>query len=246
MSNAEADLFDVAILGAGPAGTTVAALLARRGRRVVALEKARHPRFHIGESLLPKNLPILERLGVLDQVRAIGVHKPGAELISPDHAARQSFRFSEALDPDPSFAYQVQRDAFDEILLRNARDAGAEIREGCTVTDVAFGKDTQRVVYTQNTAEAAVLELLKQPTTQERVLGSRTSIIPGVTLNSIVLDDQGLATVDFSHDLVFGLGGSCNVQALQSQIRNTLTQFSSVKDVKILVDGQDAEMTIQP
>ncbi len=155
MSNAEADLFDVAILGAGPAGTTVAALLARRGRRVVALEKARHPRFHIGESLLPKNLPILERLGVLDQVRAIGVHKPGAELISPDHAARQSFRFSEALDPDPSFAYQVQRDAFDEILLRNARDAGAEIREGCTVTDVAFGKDTQRVVYTQNDTEFA-------------------------------------------------------------------------------------------
>jgi flavin-dependent dehydrogenase len=155
MSNAEADLFDVAILGAGPAGTTVAALLARRGRRVVALEKAKHPRFHIGESLLPKNLPILERLGVLDQVRAIGVHKPGAELISPDHAARQSFRFSEALDPDPSFAYQVPRDAFDEILLRNARDAGADIREDCTVADVSFGKDTQRVVYTQNDTEFA-------------------------------------------------------------------------------------------
>jgi len=155
MSNAEADLFDVAILGAGPAGTTVAALLARRGRRVVALEKARHPRFHIGESLLPKNLPILERLGVLDQVRAIGVHKPGAELISPEHAARQSFRFSEALDPDPSFAYQVRRDAFDEILLRNARDAGADIREGCAVTDVGFGNGTQRIVYTQNDSEFA-------------------------------------------------------------------------------------------
>lgn len=150
MSNAEAELFDVAILGAGPAGTTVAALLARRGRRVLALEKATHPRFHIGESLLPKNLPILERLGVLDEVRAIGVYKPGAELISPDHAERQSFRFGEALDPEPPYAYQVHRAAFDEILLRNARRAGADIREGCTVTDVDFGRETQRVVYTQN------------------------------------------------------------------------------------------------
>jgi spore germination protein GerM len=101
-------------------------------------------------------------------------------------------------------------------------------------------------VRTQNTAEAAILELLKQPTTQERVQGSRTSIIPGVVLRSIVLNEDGLATVDFSRDLVFGLGGSCNVQALQSQIRQTLLQFSSVKDVKILIEGEDAEMTIQP
>lgn len=147
MSDSEADLVDVAILGAGPAGTTAAALLAARGRRVVVFEKATHPRFHIGESLLPKNLPILDRLGVLDQVRAIGVYKPGAELISPDHAERQSFRFGEALDPEPPYAYQVHRDAFDTILLNNARAKGADVREGCTVTDVDFGGDAQRVVY---------------------------------------------------------------------------------------------------
>src|SRR5216110_1140364 len=75
-----AEQCDVAVIGGGPVGSTAAALLARRGYRVIALEKAHHPRFHIGESLLPMNLPIFERLGVLAKVRALGVYKRGADL----------------------------------------------------------------------------------------------------------------------------------------------------------------------
>src|SRR5256886_7727824 len=74
-----AEQCDVAVIGGGRAGSTAAALLARRGYRVMALEKAHHPRFHIGESLLPMNLPIFERLGVLEKVRALGVYKRGAD-----------------------------------------------------------------------------------------------------------------------------------------------------------------------
>jgi flavin-dependent dehydrogenase len=67
------ELCDVVVIGGGPAGSTAAAMLARRGHKVIALEKAHHPRFHIGESLLPMNLPLFERLGVSDKVRELGV-----------------------------------------------------------------------------------------------------------------------------------------------------------------------------
>lgn len=153
MNRTESGQYDVAIIGGGPAGATAAAFLALRGRRVLVLEKSAHPRFHIGESLLPKNLPILERLGVLDEIRKIGVYKPGAEFISPDHDHRQSFHFSEALDPNPPHAYQVHRSEFDSILLRNARDKGAEVRERCTVSDVSFGGGTQSVTYRDDGGE---------------------------------------------------------------------------------------------
>jgi flavin-dependent dehydrogenase len=68
---------DVLVIGGGPAGSTISALLARSGKRTVVLEKERFPRFHIGESLLPLNLPLFDRLGVADEVHRIGVYKPG-------------------------------------------------------------------------------------------------------------------------------------------------------------------------
>src|SRR5438270_2827313 len=87
---------DILVIGGGPAGSSAAIVLAERGYRVVQLEKARHPRFHIGESLLPANLPLFERLGVADQVRAIGMQKWGAEFVSPWHGGRaEIFNFEE-------------------------------------------------------------------------------------------------------------------------------------------------------
>ncbi len=130
---------DVLVIGGGPAGSTVAALLAEKGRRVVVLEKERHPRFHIGESLLPMNLPLLERLGVLDQVRAIGVVKYGAEFNSDrHHNGVSTFYFAEALDKRHPYAFQVRRSEFDHILLQNAQAKGAEVHQETRVKDVEF------------------------------------------------------------------------------------------------------------
>jgi flavin-dependent dehydrogenase len=131
-------ILDTLVIGGGPAGSTVAAELAARGRRVTLLEKSRHPRFHIGESLLPANLPLLERLGVAEEVRAIGMQKWGAEFVSAADGRQQIFEFADSWDKSRPFAYQVRRSQFDEILIRNAARRGAEIIEGCRVDGVEF------------------------------------------------------------------------------------------------------------
>ena len=128
---------DVLVIGGGPAGSTAATLLAQRGRKVVMLEKDRHPRFHIGESLLPQTLALFERLGVLAEVERIGVFKPGAEFVAPEGDARSVvFRFADGFDPALTHSYQVRRSELDELLFRNAQRHGVEAHEGVRVTAV--------------------------------------------------------------------------------------------------------------
>jgi flavin-dependent dehydrogenase len=131
-----AELCDVAVIGGGPAGSTAAAMLARRGYKVIALEKAHHPRFHIGESLLPMNLPIFERLGVSDKVRALGVFKPGADFEADNERGYNTYAFSRAIGSSPPHAYQVWRQDFDKMLYEHARECGADAREGHEVMAV--------------------------------------------------------------------------------------------------------------
>lgn len=132
---------DVLVVGGGPAGSTAAALLARQGRQVVLVEKGRHPRFHIGESLLPANAQLFDRLGVRSEVERIGQRKWGIEFVSPDHAHPSFLEFADAWDKTMPYAWQVRRSALDEILFRHAAAAGAHALEGCKVTQVEFGAD---------------------------------------------------------------------------------------------------------
>ena len=142
---------DVLIIGGGPAGSSAAIVLAQRGHRVVQVEKARHPRFHIGESLLPANLPIFERLGVAEQVQAIGMQKWGAEFVSPWHGDRgETFNFAEGWNKSLPFAYQVRRSEFDEILIRRSAQQGAQVLEGCRVRAVERQPDGQMRVEAEN------------------------------------------------------------------------------------------------
>ncbi|CAN5371704.1 NAD(P)/FAD-dependent oxidoreductase [soil metagenome] len=140
-SSSVAEPCEVLVIGGGPAGSTISALLAAQGRQVVMLEKAHHPRFHIGESLLPSNVELFEKLGVREQVEKIGMPKFGIEFVSPDHTHRSYLEFADQFDKTRPFAWQVRRSELDELLFRNAAARGATTIEGCRVREVAFDDD---------------------------------------------------------------------------------------------------------
>jgi flavin-dependent dehydrogenase len=127
---------EILVVGGGPAGSTVAYRLAELGHEVVLLEKDRHPRFHIGESLLPLNVPLFEQLGVLDEVAGIGMPKWGVDFTSPAHKRTVAFAFSDAWDRGQPYSFQVRRSEFDDILLKNAARKGVTVVEGCRVVEV--------------------------------------------------------------------------------------------------------------
>jgi flavin-dependent dehydrogenase len=138
---------DVLIIGGGPAGSTAANLLAQAGHRVRLLEKEIFPRFHIGESLLPIDLPIFARLGVTLPFDRF-IRKDGAEFIDEATGQTATFTFAEGLEGTPKSAYQVERSRFDHELLLCAERHGAEIRQGVAVasvdTDAAEARLTTR------------------------------------------------------------------------------------------------------
>lgn len=128
---------EVLVIGGGPAGSTISWLLKQRGRDVALFEKAQHPRFHIGESLLPMNLPLLERLGVLEQVRKIGMPKYAADFTSGERGGKtQAIYFRDALDKNHPGAFQVRRSEFDQLLFDNAAAAGVNAQQGIKISSV--------------------------------------------------------------------------------------------------------------
>ena len=135
---------DVIIVGCGPAGSTAANLLAQAGRDVLVLEREQFPRFHIGESLLPIDLPLFTRLGL--EIDAPGFQfKQGAEFIDERTGESAFFSFADAMPGTPSHAWQVERAVFDDRLARQAIARGAQVRFGDAVTAIELGADEVNV-----------------------------------------------------------------------------------------------------
>jgi flavin-dependent dehydrogenase len=129
---------EVIIAGGGPGGSVLATRLAQKGRGALVLERDTFPRFHLGESLLPLSLPVLEEIGALAKVDARFLRKHGANFHDSATGRTARFDFGDAFQPRFRHAYQVPRDEFDHLLLEHAREAGADVRERWSVQRVRF------------------------------------------------------------------------------------------------------------
>ena len=127
---------DVIVVGGGPAGTVCATRLVQQGHKVVLLEKATFPRFHLGESLLPHSLPVLEAIGMLPTMEARFLRKYGARFHDDIVHRKERFSFDGAWRADPVYSFEVPRDQFDLALLDHARGAGVDVREQWAVEKI--------------------------------------------------------------------------------------------------------------
>ena len=136
--------YDVLLIGAGPSGSSAAALLAEYGHNVLLIEREKFPRYHIGESLLPFTHEPLKRLGLIERMRASAfIKKYSVQFVSTSGKASQPFYFNTRYDDDVAQTWQVLRSEFDQMLLDHARDKGANVVEETKVLDLL--RDGDRV-----------------------------------------------------------------------------------------------------
>jgi hypothetical protein len=139
---------DVIVIGGGPAGSTFSTLLAKRGHKVTLFERERFPRDHVGESLLPYCYSIFEELGVLDQMKETMTRKPGVRFIDVDGNNQTTWCFSAVIKDESHLSFQVRRDRFDHMLLRNSEENGVDVHEETKVKEVNLDGPGGTVVVT--------------------------------------------------------------------------------------------------
>jgi flavin-dependent dehydrogenase len=171
-------MYDVAIIGGGPAGSTAAALLARAGRRVIVSERERFPRFHIGESLLPFSMKAFTRLGLHEKfLRARFMKKFGGEIMGACSETGTKFYFKDGYRSQTDHAYQVTRGDFDKVLLDHAVECGAEVREETSVDRVEFSnEDIELGVKSNGTSNSIRARYLIDASGRTSVLGRQFKI----------------------------------------------------------------------
>ncbi len=173
--------YDCIVMGAGPAGSTVATLVAKEGFRVLLVERDRFPRRHVGESLMPDSYFVFQRLGLLDKMKQSGyAKKVGVQFVN--HKGRESapflFRWN---DPhECSETWHVPRPEFDQMLFENAAEHGAEARQGVRVLDVLMDGDRATGVRLQAGAGGASQEVrakvVVDATGQQAILSSKLGL----------------------------------------------------------------------
>ncbi|HIG54356.1 MAG TPA: NAD(P)/FAD-dependent oxidoreductase [Candidatus Latescibacteria bacterium] len=218
MTNASAanDSYDVVVAGGGPAGATLAAFLARAGYRCLIFERAKFPRYHIGESLIPQTYGTLDRLGLLPKLRASNFpQKHSVRFVSPTGRVSSPFYFSDRIQGEGAQTWQVERGEFDRMMLDHAREQGVEVREETRVEEVLFAGE--RAVGLRAVREGAqayeidariVVDASGGATLIGRQLGLRGDV-PGLVKASIWTYYRGgarLEGIDAGETTIFHIG----------------------------------------
>ncbi|MDE0469371.1 MAG: NAD(P)/FAD-dependent oxidoreductase [Candidatus Poribacteria bacterium] len=172
--------YDTIVIGGGPAGSTVATLVAEQGYRVLLLEREAEPKFKIGESLIPATYWTFKRLGMLEKLRASHFpQKYSVQFYSRSGKASSPFYFFQTNPHESAVTWQVLRSEFDEMLLDNATEKGVEVRRGTSVREVLFDGDTATGVVMQNangTRETLNATIIVDSTGQRSLIGRQLNL----------------------------------------------------------------------
>ncbi|HVT58449.1 MAG TPA: NAD(P)/FAD-dependent oxidoreductase [Thermoanaerobaculia bacterium] len=178
--SADSPDYDVIVMGGGPAGSTVATLVADAGHRVALLERLPETGFKIGESLMPETYRTFARLGLLERLYASPFpRKYSVQFYSKSGRASAPFYFQETDPGEGSITWQVPRRDFDRLLLENARDHGVEVRQGATVREVLFAGERAAGVLADLPGEGRrelAAKVVVDATGQSAVLGRRLGL----------------------------------------------------------------------
>ena len=190
--------YDTIVIGGGPAGSTVATLVAEQGHRVLLLEREAEPTFKIGESLIPATYWTFQRLGMLEKLRTSHFpQKYSVQFYSRTGKASAPFYFSQTNPHESAMTWQVLRSEFDEMLLDNAKEKGVEIRKGTGAREVRFEGDTATGVVTQDidgTRETLNATVIVDSTGQRSLIGRQlnlNTIEPNLKMASLFTHYEG-------------------------------------------------------
>jgi flavin-dependent dehydrogenase len=172
---------DVVVIGGGPAGATTSTLIAQKGHKVRLFERAKFPRFHIGESLIPETYWVLKRLNMLDKMKgSTFVKKESVQFVSQHGKLSEPFYFYDNRPHECSRTWQVLRSEFDQIMLNNAREHGVDAQEGARVREIIFEGDRAvgvRVQHDDGREEEVRAKVVVDASGQTALIGNRFNLL---------------------------------------------------------------------
>ena len=190
--------YDLIVIGGGPAGSTVATLVAEHGHRVLLLEREAEPKFKIGESLIPATYWTFKRLGLLEKLRESHFpQKYSVQFYSRTGKASSPFYFFQTNPHESAVTWQVLRSEFDEMLLDNAKEKGVEVQRGIRVREVLFDGDTATGVVIQKTdgsRETLHATVIVDSTGQRSLIGRQldlNTVEPNLKMASLFTHYEG-------------------------------------------------------